>query len=96
MIATQKNRFQQAVVFLVLHLHKLRSENEPIEALESQIEMLDHTFGLRKNTLFFALPTYIDINEFHMKHVGPARDTGSQWISWRFKNGILDRRNLMR
>ena len=39
----KKNWFQQAGGVSCLHLHQFESENEPVEALESQIEMLDNT-----------------------------------------------------
>ena len=65
-------------VFSCLHLHKFRSENEPIEAIsESQIEMLDHIVlfhfcATEKTPCFFAMLHISTSTKFHMKHLGPA------------------------
>lgn len=81
----KKNRFQQAGSVSCLHLHKFQSENEPIEALESQIEMLGNTVFFHfcvteKTPCFFPM---LDIST----STNYTWNTDSQLTSCRFKTG---------
>lgn len=101
MIAPPKKSFPTSWGCFWFAPPQIRSENEPIEALESQIEMLDHTmlfhFCVTEKMPFFSHATYIDINEIPHETFGSCL---RHWFTVNFakvldKNGIPDHRNLI-